>query len=231
MNSLLKMLDRYCRWVPLVVAITMLAGCGTPQYAFRDAGPADTNAKPVGSTLVSAPPAVSLGAQTNTNQTADLLRLGDRLTITISAPGMTAPQKEHEERIREDGNINPPLLRRTIKAAGKTIGQLQDELQNLYVPAYFTSATITVQAAERYFFVSGEVKNAGQKPYLSEMTVMKAIQAAGGFDVYANRKKVQITRADGHSTDTINCEKALKTPKLDKPIYPGDQVFVPQRRL
>ncbi|PYJ94009.1 MAG: hypothetical protein DME23_25520, partial [Verrucomicrobia bacterium] len=79
-----------------------------------------------------------------------------------------------------------------------------------------------------YFFVGGRVKNGGQKAYLSEMTVLKASQAAGDFDEYANRKNVQIIRADGRK-ETENCAKALKNPKLDKPIYPGDQIIVPQR--
>jgi len=114
-------------------------------------------------------------------------------------------------------------------AAGKTIGQLQDELQNLYVPAYFKAAPVTVKRQESYFFVGGRVRNAGQKAYLSEMTLLKAIQTAGDFDEYANRKKVQIIRLNGRK-ETINCDKALKNPtKLDVPIYPGDQIIVPQR--
>jgi len=208
MNSSLKISLRCFLLTLAALTFTLLAGCGTAQYAFPDAAGGQTN---------HASPA---------NLSPDLLRTGDRITITFA--GTPTPVEKHEEQIREDGFIYPPLLGQAIVAAGKTIGQLQDELQKLYVPPYFKAATVTVKRQESYFFVGGRVKNGGQKAYLSEMTVLKAIQAAGDFDEYANRKNVQIIRADGRK-ETENCAKALKNPKLDKPIYPGDQIIVPQR--
>ena len=77
-------------------------------------------------------------------------------------------------------------------------------------------------------FVGGEVKREGPNPYLPGMTVLKAIQHAGGFTEFANRKKVRITREDGRQ-ETINCDKAVKNPKFDKPIYPDDRIDVPRR--
>jgi polysaccharide export outer membrane protein len=122
------------------------------------------------------------------------------------------------------------LLREPVQAAGKKVGELQDELQRLYVPAFFKTLTVTVKYEERYFFVGGQVRNARQYPYLSQMTVLKAIQAAGDFTDFANRTKVQVTRTNG-KTETVNCKKAQKNPKLDLPIYPGDRINVPQRIL
>jgi len=226
MNSSLKISLRCFLSALASLTFTLLAGCGTTPYAFPDA--AGTNAAPA---IGPAPiPVSAAGGQTNqaspANLSPDLLRTGDRITITFA--GTPTPLEKHEEQIREDGFIYPPLLGQAILAAGKTIGQLQDALQKLYVPAYFKNATVTVKRQESYYFVGGRVKNGGQKPYLSEMTVLKAIQAAGDFDEYANRKNVQIIRADGRK-ETENCAKALKNPKLDKPIYPGDQIIVPQR--
>ena len=226
MNSSLKISLRCFLLTLASLTLTLLAGCGTTQYAFPDA--AGTNVAPA--TSLSQTPVSAAGGQTNhaspPNLSPDLLRTGDRITITFA--GTPTPLEKHEEQIREDGFFYPPLLRLPIMAAGKTIGQLQDELQKLYVPAYFKAATVTVKRQESYFFVGGRVKNPGQKAYLSEMTVLKAIQAAGDFDEYANRRNVQIIRADGRK-ETENCAKALKNPKLDKPIYPGDQIIVPQR--
>jgi len=204
------------------LAIALLAGCGTPQYSFPDAQ--TTNAAPaIGGTPVSVSPENSATA----SQSPDWLRPGNRITIIFS--GIPAPPPKHEEKIREDGNINPPLLGRPVKAAGKTIGKLQEELQNLYVPAFFTRAlTLTVATEERWIYVGGEVKNQGRYIYSGEMTVRKAIQTAGDFTPFANRKKVRIIRASG-KTETVNCDKALKNPKLDLPVFADDNVIVPMR--
>ncbi len=205
---------------PLTVAL--LSGCGTPQYGFPEAN--TTNAAPaIGGTPVSVPQENAAAV----NQSPDWLRPGNRITIVFS--GIPSPPPKHEEKIREDGNINPPLLGHPVKAAGKTIGKLQEELQHLYVPAFFTRAlTLTVATEERWFYVGGEVKSQGRYMYSGEMTVRKAIQTAGDFTPYANRKKVRIIRASG-KTETVNCDKALKNPKLDLPVFADDQVIVPIR--
>ena len=149
--------------------------------------------------------------------------------MTVTFSGTPNPPPKHEETVREDGNINPPFLGHSVKAAGKTIGMLQEELQNLYVPAYYSRAlTVTVTIEERWVYVGGEVKSPNRYIYSGEPTTLKAIQTAGDFTDFAKRTKVQITRASGRK-ETVNCTKAIKNPKLDLPIYPGDQIFVPRR--
>ncbi len=225
MNSFSKTITQGFLTALLAPILVALTGCGTMQYADQ-ASPTTTNAPAIGGTPVSVPPATA--SQTNPAG-PDTLRAGDRINISFS--GLPTPIEKHEEQIREDGYINPPLLRRAIKAAGKSIGQLQDELQKLYVPDYFISATITVRRQDSYFFVGGEVKSPGQKPYLSEMTVLKAIQTAGDFTDFAKKTRVQVIRANGHKEKPVNCPKAIKVPKLDLPIFPGDQVIVPKRLI
>jgi len=225
MNSLSKIIAQCFLIVFLVPIMVGLTGCGTTQYADQDRP--STNAAPaLNGTPVSVPP--STGSQTNPIG-PDTLRAGDRINVTFS--GLPVPIEKHEEQIREDGYINPPFLGRTIKAAGKSIGQLQEELQKLYVPDYFKSATITVRRQDSYYFVGGEVKAPGQKPYLSEMTVLKAIQTAGDFTDFSKKSKVQVIRANGHKEKPVNCPKAIKNPKLDLPIFPGDYIIVPKRLI
>ena len=205
---------------PLLVLLT---GCGSTPYAYTP-GASTNDAPAVGGTPVSVPPSAAAGPGS-----PDTLRAGDRINIAFS--GLPVPIEKHDEQIREDGYINPPFLGRAVKAAGKSIGQLQEELQKLYVPDYFKSATITVRRQDSYFFVSGEVKAPGQKPYLSEMTVLKAVQTAGDFTEYAKKTKIQVIRANGHKEKPVDCPKAIKNPKLDLPIFPGDQIIVPKRRF
>jgi protein involved in polysaccharide export with SLBB domain len=169
--------------------------------------------------------AAGRGQPTNEVHAANVLRPGDRIRVVFS--GIPVPPPIHMDEITADGFIKPPLLN-AVKAAGKTSSQLQDDLQGLYVPAFFKAITINVTIEERYFFVGGEVKLPGQKPYLSTMTVVKAIQAAGDFTDFANRTSVLVTRADGTKLE-VNCKKAIRNRALDIPIYPGDTINVPRR--
>jgi polysaccharide export outer membrane protein len=224
MNSLSKIIARCFLFLFLAPIMVVLTGCATAQYADQDS--ISTNNPPaINGTPVSVPPSGS-GSQTNG---PDTLRTGDRINVSFS--GLPIPVERHEEQIREDGDFNPPFLGRPIRAAGKRIGQLQEELQKLYVPDYFKAATITVRRQDSYYFVGGEVKAPGQKPYLSEMTVLKAIQTAGDFTDFSKKSMIQVIRANGHKEKPVNYNKAIGNPKLDLPIFPGDQIIVPKRHI
>jgi len=66
-----------------------------------------------------------------------------------------------------------------------------------------------------------------RQPHPGEMTVIKAIASAQGFTDFANKHKVRLTRANGHSF-IVDCDDALKNPQLDLPVYPGDKIDVPR---
>jgi polysaccharide export outer membrane protein len=172
------------------------------------------------------PPQMPDGAATTDPQplfNPDQLFPGNRITIRYYGP--PNPPGPHQEQIRSDGYITPPLLGQEVLAAGKTIAALQQELYALYVPIFFKTITITVHNEERYYFVGGEVKMPGQKPYLSAMTGLQAIQSAGDFTDFANRTKVQIRRSDGKS-EVFNAKDAIRDPTKDPAIHPGDVVHV-----
>ena len=80
----------------------------------------------------------------------------------------------------------------------------------------------------RFFFVTGEVRGPNRYEYSTDLTVLKAITTAGGFTDYAKPSAVVVTRANGEQSK-VDCKKAKSNPKLDLPIYPGDQVTVPRR--
>ena len=88
-----------------------------------------------------------------------------------------------------------------------------------------TPALAIVRAEDRFYYVGGEVKGGGQRPYTGRITATQAIEAAGGFTDFSNKKKVQIIRADGR-IQWLNAKAALKDPKLDLWIYPGDKIHV-----
>lgn len=208
-----------------MAAMLVFAGCGTTEYSFPNAG--GTNSSTVGSASNKASPNANPGDGVVQVGSSDRLVPGNKVTITFS--GTPSPPPKHEEKIREDGYIGPPLLQKPIMAAGKTVGKLQEELQALYVPDYFRSLTVTVSTEERFVYVGGEVKNPGPHLYLPGLTVLKAIQSAGDFTEYGNRRNVTITRANGGRQETVNCSKAFKDSKYDKLVYPDDRIQVYKR--
>ena len=141
------------------------------------------------------------------------------------------PPKNHEERIKDDGTITPPDISQAaaVPAAGKTRAELEKDLQERY-NKYYRNLTLIVQTESRFFYVDGEVRSPNRHPYAGQMTVTKALAVAGGVTDFAKRTKVQLTRVNGQRI-TVNYDKALRKPELDPPVYPGDRIYVPRRRI
>lgn len=153
------------------------------------------------------------------------LRVGDLVKIIFS--GVASPPDPHQENIREDGNITL-LYNVVVKAAGKTPGQLQEDIRKAYVPKIFRHLNVVVMSDSRVYYVGGEVRVASKFPYTGPITFLRAIDTAGGLTEYSNRKKVLLQRFNGQEL-TINYDKAQKNPELDLAVYPGDRIFVPSR--
>jgi len=204
----------------------LVAGCASasgPEFTSEprnQASPAsDPAAKPV---------ATSEASATNDNPIFSekggvRFQVGDQLIITFS--GNTDQILPHEERIKEDGNITLPLIG-AVKALGKSDGELQTEIHDRYVPKYYVRLTVTVKYdRELSYSVLGEVKRPGPTSYTGKTTVTKAIGAANGLTEFANKSKLVLTRANG-TRITVNYKKAIKDPKFDPQIFPGDSIYV-----
>jgi polysaccharide export outer membrane protein len=215
LKSITKALRRFY-WLPVLLA---LAGCRAvdPYAPIPDAS---GGASGGGTNITSA----SVIPMDTTNYT---LRVGDQLTVSFFdiTPVITPVTDE----IKEDGSITL-IYNEKFQAVGKTIGQLQTEVHDRYVPAYVKYMTVNIAPANRSYSVSGEVRAQNRYPYSGHMTVLEAITAAGGFTDYANQRKVKITRAD-HRQFTVNCIKARTDPDLNVEIFPGDTIYVPQAWL
>jgi polysaccharide biosynthesis/export protein VpsN len=157
--------------------------------------------------------------------TAARFHVGDNVTVDYS--GTVTPIPESIQTITEGGNITLPYIG-AVRALGKTAGELQNDIHELYVPKYYVRLTVTVSSPQRVFYVGGEVKQPGRQLYIGETTVTKAIQAAGDFTDFANQRKVKLIRHNGEVI-TVNCVKALQDQTLDPAVYPGDQIQVPRR--
>ncbi len=154
----------------------------------------------------------------------DIISTGDRISILFTDIPNPFP---HEVRVLEDGTITLPHERKLV-AAGKTAGKVQEEIHKLYVPHYYRRLTVTVRTDSRFYAVSGQVRGPSLQPYAGDMTVLRAIAAAGDFTDFADKRNVELTRANGEKF-IVDCIKAQRDTKLDIPVYPGDQINVPRR--
>jgi polysaccharide export outer membrane protein len=151
--------------------------------------------------------------------------VGDTVIVTLS--GLPSDILPHQEPIKEDGTITMPDIGH-VQAAGKTAGELQNEIYNLYVPKLYRHLTVTVNTGDRVYYVTGEVKQPARQLYSGQMTVTKAITTAGDFTDFANHKKVVLTRANGQRIK-VNCDKIQAGKAVDPFVYPNDQIQVPRR--
>jgi len=158
---------------------------------------------------------------------SELLRPGDMLKFTFKGPSnLQIPV--HEERIPESGSITLPDIGK-VEAVGKTRVQLQEAVRAKYVPAHYRELSVTIAPAERFFYVSGEVRKPDRHPYLGKETLKGAITAAGDFTEFADKKNISVTRTDG-TVQRAHYPLALQNPtKYDLKILPGDTIHVPRR--
>ena len=168
------------------------------------------------------------GVVSSTTQSGNRFAIGDHVVVKFS--GTTDQNlKDHEERITENGTITLPYVG-SVKAVGKTAGELQTEIHDRFVPDYYKYLTVTVMGEQRVYYVGGHVRTPGRQFYIGPTTVTKAIQSAGDFDDFAARRRVVLTRANGE-TFKVDCIKAVMDPSLDLPIYPSDKITVDMRGI
>ena len=158
----------------------------------------------------------------------DEIRIGDRLKISLL--DIPQPEVDKEFDVRNDGTVNLQLLG-SVKAAGKKFGQFEREVQAAYITnRYFVRITVVVKPDVRFYTVAGAVNSPTRTVYVGQTTVLRAIATCGDFTEFANRRRVEITRANGQK-EVMDCNKARKDPRYDRPVCPGDYVFVPRSAL
>ncbi|ESW77275.1 hypothetical protein X772_31460 [Mesorhizobium sp. LSJC280B00] len=128
------------------------------------------------------------------------------------------------------GQISLPLIG-TITAAGKTVRQLEQEIETAYGAKYLQSPDVTVFVKEsigQRITVDGEVNKAGIYPVASNSSLIDAIALAGGFNTVGDAKKVYVYRNIGPNTLVANYNvEEIRAGKSRNPrIYGGDKVVV-----
>ena len=149
------------------------------------------------------------------------LRAGDSLTVALQ--GVPDPSVNNVQ-IDDQGLISLPYIG-TLSAAGISTAELSQRVRETYVTKkIYTVVDVSVSVTERYVYVGGEVQRPGRIIWTPDLTVAKAIQAAGGFSLYAKETAVSLVRdKDAYSIDV---KLAQKNPAQDPRLVPGDSLQV-----
>jgi len=152
---------------------------------------------------------------------ASQLRPGDSLTVAIiGVPDLTT----NNVQIDDQGFISLPFIG-TVKASDETAAGLTQRIRQAYVAQkIYTSVDISVSVTERYVYVGGEVQKPGRIVWTPDLTASKAIQAAGGFTLYAKEEKVGVVR--NQVLYELDIKLAQRNPSQDPRLEPGDSVQV-----
>jgi len=156
-----------------------------------------------------------------------ILASGDVVKLTFSA----APELNQAQKIRVDGKLSLPLVGE-VDAAGKTIGQLQGELVQLYKSQLKTpEVTVSLEGSVTTVTVSGAVAKPARITFERPTTIFQAIMEAGGPSPYGNLGHVRLVRTVNGVTKSqvFDLHRMLKGEET-KPFYvrDGDIIFVPQ---
>lgn len=165
-------------------------------------------------------------------------RVGPRdiLTITVwEHPELTIPAGEFRSAdtagtvVGEDGNVFFPYAG-IIKASGKTVEQLREELTrklSIYIEQVQLDVRVTSYRSQRVYIV-GEVRTPGiQSVKDIPLTVLEAINSAGGLSDKADARNITLTRTD--KTYSINLQALYEGGDISQNILlkEGDVVSVP----
>jgi polysaccharide export outer membrane protein len=154
------------------------------------------------------------------------LRAGDQIQVRLDFTGQPGSALQILDlNIDEAGEISLPLVGH-IKAADLSPSELAERIQGNYVPRYYVRCTATVLVSMRFFYIGGEIRNPGRFPWSDDTTLMKAINTAGGFTDYANRRKVELVH--GSERHVYNCEDIQRNPVKDVAVWPGDTITIPR---
>ncbi len=139
--------------------------------------------------------------------------------------------------VRPDGMISLPYVD-DVRAGGLTPTELDKELTARYAKELIKPelTVIVTQAGGQTIYLSGEVSDQGSLRLAERMTLMQAIQEAGGLLTTARREQILIIRTmpDGERiARAVNLRPVLSGRDLssDIALQANDIIFVPRTKI
>jgi polysaccharide biosynthesis/export protein len=203
---------------------------------------------PAASAAPTAAPAANRPLPTSTSELDDKhkLAIGDRLSFRI-LEDQEDPREPLEPKpliVTDSGDLEVPYLGR-YPAENKTCKQLAQELKVALEKDYYYQATVIIAVdlmakSRGKVYIVGPVRIPGPQEIPSDevLTLSKAIMRAGGFNDFADRKNVKVTRKGsvGESDKKsfiVDVGDILDKGRIERDLTlePGDIVMVPERAI
>ena len=206
--------------------IVFALGLGLSMWGFQ-APSAPKSAAP-------APPAVEDSKSPNANAALDApapvdpkgYKLGPEDVIGVKV--WREPELSGQFVVRPDGRITLPLSG-DMAVEGKTLDEVKEMIKKAY-SEQLNRPELTVallRGGSKKYYLVGEVNRTGMFPLVVPITVLEALNAAGGLREFANKKKITVLR--GTQRLKFNYDEVMKGKKLEQnvQIENGDHIVVP----
>lgn len=145
------------------------------------------------------------------------LGAGDKLRITIYKEDDLSGEYE----VDSSGNVSLKLIG-SVPAVGRTLPELSKAIEAKLRDGYMLDPRVAIDVLNyRPFYVLGEVNSPGSFPYVSGITVLKAIALAGGFTFRARTNKIELIHADEPDKPILVDQNTL--------LLPGDIIRIKER--
>ena len=151
-----------------------------------------------------------------------ILDIGDAVYIEIK--GQCALRASV---ISSDGTIILPLIGK-LQAASLTISQLTASITTLlgkFVNHPVVTITLADNGRQTRYFVEGDVLQPGRYLLVAPVTILEAIDKAGGFKGAAHTHKIHVVR-EGGSVLKLDYKHLLKSPGQNVAVQNGDHILL-----
>lgn len=143
---------------------------------------------------------------------------GDRLRVIVFGEDTLSG----EYTVDGSGAVSLPLIGE-VTAGGLSLREFQRAVEASLRDGYLNDPRVSAEVMNfRPFYIMGEVRDPGEYPFTSGLTVVNAVATAGGFSYRANTRVVFIKRA--------GADREVQYPlTVNTPVQPGDTIRIGER--